>query len=446
MKIRHIATSETQRFVEQPVAVRPATTQTLSLTGEKKQEILGFGGCFNELGWDALQRASKEDREAFMRDLFSPEGCGFTCGRVSIGANDFSLSWYSCDESEEDDYDLTHFSIERDKKYTLPYIHEAQKSCPQLTLFASPWSPPVWMKTKKAYNFGRIRMEPAVLSAYAKYFCRFVEAYDKEGVDVSMVHVQNEPMADQKFPSCLWYGCDMRDFIKGYLGPEMEKAPKKAEIWLGTINGPFTDIRWPGPGNSPDCDYFDQFANTILSDDEARRYITGVGVQWGGKHQIDEILAAYPEMRVMQTESECGDSLNDWPQMEYIFRQMWRYFRVGAERYVYWNMALMEGGISTWGWRQNSLVTVSEEGKLTLQPEYYLMKHFSHFVKKGARYCPVQGRWAANTVAFENPDGTLVLVVGSSMNEDRPFTFTLGDESFTEIIPAHTIHTFVIEP
>ena len=74
------------------------------------------------------------------------------------------------------------------------------------------------------------------------------------------------------------------------------------------------------------------------------------------------------------------------------------------------------------------------------------MKHFSHFVKKGARYCPVQGRWAANTVAFENPDGTLVLVVGSSMNEDRPFTFTRGDESFTEIIPAHTIHTFVIEP
>ena len=99
MKIRHIATSETQRFVEQAVTMRPATTQTLSLTGEKKQEILGFGGCFNELGWDALQRASKEDREAFMRDLFSPEGCGFTCGRVSIGANDFSLSWYSCDES-----------------------------------------------------------------------------------------------------------------------------------------------------------------------------------------------------------------------------------------------------------------------------------------------------------------------------------------------------------
>ena len=91
-------------------------------------------------------------------------------------------------------------------------------------MFGSPWSPPIWMKTKPAYNFGTIRMEDKVLRAYASYFVKFVEAYAKEGVPVRQVHVQNEPMADQKFPSCKWTGEDMRDFIKGYLGRRLKRA------------------------------------------------------------------------------------------------------------------------------------------------------------------------------------------------------------------------------
>ena len=235
----------------------------------------------------------------------------------------------------------------------------------------------------------------------------------------------------------------MRDFIKYYLGPEFEKSGLSTEIWLGTINGPFVDFMMPQA--APFEEFYDQFANTILSDDEARKFITGVGLQWGGKHVMQQITDSFPELRYMQTESECGDGQNTWDHMEYIFNQMWFYFRNGAERYTYWNMALQDGGISTWGWAQNSLCTVNHEtGELVRQPEFYLMKHLSHFVKKGAKVLTTKGHWTSNTIAFENEDGSIVLVVGSNMNKSRTFEFTHKEESFSCVIPPHSIHTFYL--
>lgn len=422
-----------------------ASEDKLIIHDASKQEILGFGGCFNELGWDALSKISEEDRENFMKELFSKEGCRFNVGRIPIGANDFSLEWYSCDETP-DDYELKDFNINRDRIYTIPYIHNALKYAEDgVSFFASPWSPPTWMKTKRVYNFGRIRMEEKVLKAYADYFVKFVTEYRKEGIEVDMVHVQNEPMADQKFPSCLWHGTDMRDFIKGYLGPAFEKSGLSTEIWLGTINGPFTDFRWPGVG-APYEEFYDQFSNTVLSDPEARKYIAGVGVQWGGKHQLEQIACSYPEMKIMQTESECGDGKNEWEQAEYIFTQMWYYFRHGAQSYTYWNMALLEGGISSWGWTQNSLAVINEEKKtLTLQPEFYLMKHLSHFVEPGARLKEVSGHWTANAMVFENPDGKVIIAVMNSMDHDREMTIEYAGESFTTMIKSHSINTFEIK-
>lgn len=441
-EVIHIVSKEKDYWKKEEVEKDRMYEDTLELTGEKRQEILGFGGCFNELGWDALQKTKEEVREGFLKELYGAEGCAFNMGRVPIGANDFSLEWYSCDDTDGD-YELKDFNVERDKKYTVPFIRAAQKYCPDLTLFASPWSPPAWMKTKKVYNFGRIRMEEPVLDAYARYFVKFVEAYKELGIPVTMVHVQNEPMADQKFPSCLWHGSDMRDFIKGYLGPAFEKSGLDTQIWLGTINGPFSDFR-SGFG-APYEEFYDQFANTILSDKDARKYLTGVGVQWGGKHQLEQIEASFPEMHIMQTESECGDGRNEWEQAEYIYFLMWYFFRHGAERYTYWNMALSEGGVSSWGWSQNSLATIKEEtGELTLQPEFYLMKHFSHFIKPGARLLDTKGHWTSNAMVFENPDGQLVITVMNSMHHDRAVSFCHKERSFSAVIGAHSLHTFVV--
>ena len=288
-------------------------------------------------------------------------------------------------------------------------------------------------------------MEKKVLEAYAGYLLRFVNEYEKEEVFIQQLHVQNEPMADQKFPSCLWTGEQMRDFIKYYLGPTVQKEKNPPEIWVGTINGPFIDFMM-GAESAPFAQYYDQFENTILSDQEARNHITGVGFQWGGKHAIEETVLSYPELRYMQTESECGDGNNTWEHAEYIYRQMWKYFHYGVESYLYWNLALPEGESSTWGWSQNSLITVNKETKkVTYQPEFYLMKHFSHFVKKGARVLETKGHFASNAVVFDNPDSSLVIVVGNNMNRQREFMFEDKNCCFSAILEAHSIHTFLVE-
>lgn len=440
--VKHIKSTEGACFQEGAVGSF-RYEDTLELTGARKQAIKGFGGCFNELGWQAIGLLSEQDRKAFLDELFLEENCGFNYGRIPIGANDFSLEWYSCDETR-DDYELKDFNIDRDREYTIPFVREAAARQKDFWLFASPWSPPTWMKTKPVYNFGTMRMEEKVLQAYARYFAKFVEAYRAEGLSIRQVHVQNEPMADQKFPSCKWTGPDMRDFIRDYLGPVFEEQGLDTEIWLGTINGPFVDILL-GP-QTVFSEFYDQFINTILSDKKAREYISGVGLQWGGKHVLEHIEAAWPEMRILQTESECGDGRNAWESMEYIFTLMWQYFRHGAEGYTYWNMALQSGGVSSWGWAQNSLGVVDPETKvLTYSPEFYLMKHFSHFVKPGAVYLDVKGRFAANAVAFENPDGSIVIVLGNNMHTAREFTFSCGEKSFSAEIEPHSVHTFVIE-
>ncbi len=442
MDISHIASDQHNCWVQQEIVSRGTSSDTLELTGEKKQKVLGFGGCFNEMGWEALAMAGDKDREAFLDELFLPQNANFNFGRIPIGANDFSLEWYSCDEVDGD-YDLKHFNIDRDKVYTIPFIREAQKRQAKISLFASPWSPPTWMKTKKAYNFGRLRMEKEVLDAYANYFVKFVQAYAEQDIPVTQVHVQNEPMADQKFPSCLWSGEDMLVFIRDHLGPAFQKSGLPTELWLGTINGPFMDFMI---GHATGLSWFyDQFANTVLSDKTAKNYLSGVGVQWGGKHIIEQVESGHPDMRIMQTESECGDGQNSWEHMEYIYTQMWYYFRHGAERYTYWNMALPTGESSTWGWSQNSLCTVDPAtGRLALQPEFYLMKHLSHFVQAGAQVLCTKGCWSTGSMAFENPDGSIVLTVSSNMNKDRQMTFIHDGQTFSAEIKAHSLHTFQI--
>ena len=441
--VQHIASMQEQCWTQEGTGT-DRHDDTLNILSERAQNVWGFGGCFNELGWDALNRTSTGQRDIILDEFFGQAGCAFNYGRVPIGANDFSLEWYSCDEVR-DDTSLAHFNIERDKRHTIPFIREAQKRQPELFVFASPWSPPTWMKTKPVYNFGTLRMEPEILDAYARYFLRFVQAYAEQGIPVRQIHVQNEPMADQKFPSCKWSGEDMRVFIRDYLGPVFSEAGLDVEIWLGTINGPFLDYQMGT--NTPFSEFYDQFANTILSDPQARRHIAGVGLQWGGKHVLEQIHLGYPELRIMQTESECGDGMNSWEHMEYVFGLMWQYFRHGAERYTYWNLALPEGGESSWGWKQNSLVTVSPvTGEVKWQPEYYLMKHVSHFVKPGARVAMTSGRWTPNAIAFENPDGTLVVVVSNAMHRSRPLTICWHNQTVSAEIAAHSLHSFVLSP
>jgi len=442
--IRWVSTTEQKQWKEMQVQVSQenpgsgSTPDTLEVTQETDQTMDGFGGCFNELEWRALSYLSESDQNVLFKELFDPnEGCRFRVGRLPVGANDYALEWYSLNETA-DDYKMEHFSIDRDKKCLIPFIQKAKALQPALSLFASPWSPPTWMKYPRAHNYGTMIWKKEILEAYALYFLKFAQAYETEGLPIHQIHIQNEPMSDQKFPSCIWTGEQFKEFIRDYMGPLFKEHGMNTEIWLGTLNGPEVDSRFLYTG-------YDQYANLVLSDVEARKYITGVSYQWCGKYAMQQTHMSWPEMKLMQTENECGDGKNTWEYAHYVFNLFRHYLVNGASAYVYWNMVLEPEGPSTWGWKQNSMVTVNPEtAKMTFNPEFYVMKHFSHFIDVGAVRYVTKGHWAGNSVVFKNPDGQTVIVVGNGMKKDRDIVIIIDGETQHFCLPAMSWNTIVI--
>ncbi|MBD0380877.1 glycoside hydrolase family 30 protein [Paenibacillus sedimenti] len=440
--IRWISSTRDAAWKERNAPDSISGDANLSITDEKFQVAEGFGGCFNELGFAALSHLPEDERAKVMHALFHPDGeHKFSICRLPIGASDYALEWYSLNETDGD-LEMKHFSIERDLKYLIPYIKEALTYNPELKLFASPWSPPTWMKFPKAYNYGALRWEKEILEAYALYFVKFVEAYRNEGITIHQIHVQNEVVADQKFPSCLWTGEQLRDFIRDYLGPAFDKHGIDAEIWLGTINAPEPWQEWLKKSTSD----FNAYAFTVLSDPEAYKYVKGIGYQWAGKYGIQRTVQSYPELRYMQTENECGDGTNTWDYAKYVFNLYQHYFTNGVNAYMYWNMVLEPKGRSTWGWEQNSMITVDPGAHQALfNPEYYVMKHFSHFVTPGSTRIGLKGPWTGNALAFERPNGDKVVVIANPFTEARVVRFSAGNDVYTFELEPESFNTIVIQ-
>jgi glucosylceramidase len=392
------------------------------------QVVDGFGACFNELGWTSLQALGEGDRDAVLRGLFAPGvGGTFTICRMPIGANDFSRDWYSYDETP-DDFDLRRFSIANDLETLIPFIRAAKKHQPAVRLWASPWSPPSWMKTNGHYaaalprgnapsngirpdQVGKegtdmFRLEDRYLDAYARYFGKFIDAYREAGIPVPMVMPQNEFNSAQPFPSCTWTAAGLARFIR-HLGPEMAK--RSVEVYFGTLERANVDL-----------------LRASMNDAEAARHLKGVGLQWAGKMATPDIHRLYPQLKIYQSEQECGDGKNDWPFCSYTWQLIKHYLRSGANAYMYWNISLDSGGVSHWGWRQNSLVSVDTAAKtFKWNHEYYVLKHLSHFVQPGARRHETEGT-LDDALAFRNPDGTIVVVLRNPTTEARPVNVEAG--------------------
>lgn len=398
------------------------------------QTIDGFGGSFNELGWVALCRASEADRKEVLSALFGDEGCAFTLARIPIGASDFALDYYSLDDSTED-YGLEHFSIERDRKHLLPYIKAAMAVRPDLRCWASPWTPPEWMKDNNHYIKGSLRWEPRILETYANYFGLWIKAYRAEGVNLYAVSPQNEPNIDNPYTTCLWTGDQLREFLGDYLGPMLKKQSFDIELWVGFNGDPIH-----GGEN------VNNRLITVMEDPRASSLIDGIGFQYDSKNQTAVAHELYPDKKLIQTETVCFNGDNSWGQAQELYGLMKRYFDGGANQYFAWNMILNETGMSTWNWRQNAPITVDQNsGKVTYNGEYYVYRHFSHFVKPGAKRVLTTGMWD-DKIAFVNPDGSTVLVMGNSLEQPHDVRIAMaGSEDTIKVsLPASSFNTFVV--
>jgi len=411
---------------------------------EHLQTIMGFGACFNELGWTSLANLPETVRDEIMMELFaSGKGANFNICRMPIGANDFSHNWYSYNETDGD-FEMADFSIANDEETLIPFISEAKRHNPQLKIWASPWCPPSWMKYNRHYacrpdaQVNDLKGDPETdlegtnmfiqdekyMKAYSLYFGKFIDAYKQKGIDIFMVAPQNEFNSCQNFPSCTWTASALAQFMT-YLIPEMEK--RNIEIMLGTIERPSSAM-----------------IDTILNNPKVGQHIKSAGFQWAGKDAIAYVFEHYPNLILYQTEQECGNGKNDWSNAAYSWNLMKHYLSNGAGVYNYWNISLEKGGISRWGWAQNSLVvvdTVTKSFEYTL--EYYVLKHFSHYIQPGAKRLKTDGY--NNLLAFLNNDGSIVITAGNFENKEISVKIKWGKNVIQPALSANSIHTFIIK-
>nr|WP_300336920.1 glycoside hydrolase family 30 beta sandwich domain-containing protein [Actinomyces sp.] len=417
-------------------------------TDKPAQEIEGFGVCFNELGWTSLARLTQAERTEILTEIFSPQGGNASVCRMPVGANDFSVDWYSYDETPGD-FELRDFSVEHDEATLVPFIRAAQAVRGDLRLWASPWCPPTWMKTNGHYACAAPNplvtqarfdngltpdravpegtdgfiLDEEYLDAYARYFGKFVDAYAERGIDISMVMPQNEFNSDQVFPSCTWTPAGLARFLR-HLVPEMSK--RDVEVFLGTMERPD-----------------EQLVEEVLADPEIGDKIRGVGFQWAGKGAVPYIHRAHPELKIYQSEQECGDGKNDWRYARYAWTMMRHYLNHGANVYDYWNLSLEKGGVSRWGWSQNSFVTVDPvAATYTFNYEYYIWKHLAHFVQRGARFLPTLSYTGyENVLSFANPDGSIVIAAHNDMTNPMPIVFGVRNRLVKATLPADSVST-----
>ena len=431
-----------------------------------------WGTTFNELDWDAFNLLSRNDQDEVMRNLFAKDGdLRFTHGRVSMNANDYARSWYQCDDVVGD-LGLRHFNIERDKQNIIPLARAAQKYCPELQLFMSPWSPPAWMKINQDYCvlsspyntqpkekdyllydgavdpdemklmgerngvFPRrlatqdyFIQDPRYLQSYANMFCRFIDLYAEQGLPITKVMYQNEAYSYTPYPGCAWTAEGTLRFNNDYLAPTLHDMHPEVELWIGTFNTNRLD-----------------YVQKIIDDKTLQANIKGIATQWECRENLPQLKERYPQLRLMMSESECGNGSMDWKAGEHTFFLLSDNLGNGVDEYYNWNFILTDNGRSTWGWTQNALIQVdSKTRQKRYTAEYYAYKHFCQFVTPGVQMIAYGGRSLSKTPVVVFRDGQkLIVTAGNFTSDEARMSVKIKGKYLNITAMPHSFNTYVI--
>jgi len=402
------------------------------------QPFVGIGAALTDAAAETFYKMPEAQQREFIRAHFDAEaGIGYTLGRTPIHSCDFSSASYTY--VKEGDSELKSFDISHDLKYRVPFIKEVLATAGKdFRLYASPWSPPAWMKTNNDMLQGG-KLKPELAAAWANYYVKFIQAYEQNGIPIWGLSVQNEPMARQRWESCIYTAEEERDFVKQHLGPTLAKAgmgDRKLIVW------------------DHNRDLIFHRASTILDDPEAARYVWGVGFHWYDGGLFDNVKLVhdtYPQANLIFTEA-CNfpwnfDKINEWHWGENYGRNMIQDFNSGAVGWTDWNILLDEtGGPNHVGnFCYAPVHGDTRSGTLHYMNSYYYIGHFSKFIRPGARR--VSSSSMAKdllTTAFLNRDGTLAVVVMNESEKDQPFFLWLKGRAAAAESPAHSIQTLLV--
>jgi glucosylceramidase len=401
----------------------------------------GFGGAFNEMGWDNLSLLSASDRTKALTLLFDPNnGAGFVYGRIPIGASDFAISRYTDDETPND-YQMTSFSISRDMQYLIPYVKAAMAINPKIHFWASPWTPPAWMKDNNNTDSGNMQDNAQILQAYALYLTKWVQAYDAQGITIEVIHPQNEPNYAEGYPSCVWAAPLYDKFVSMYLGPMFESQNMSTQIYLGTMSN-------AGMAADP------AIVTAVTGDSATMKYIKGFGLQWSMQFEVAQLSAQ--NLPIVQTEHQAGNypwdpstfnpnqAPNDYPYAVESWGLIRDWIKTGVNSYGAWNMVLDTIGKSidtTRIWPQDALMTVDRTAKtLNVTPAFYVFRHFSQYVQPGATRVGTTGT-TLDALAFKNPDGSIVAIMYNMGPSPVMTTLGVGGEKLQFSVPGNGFAT-----
>lgn len=427
--------------LKQPLESEPCVFVDASKTF---QTMLGFGGAITDASAETFAKLPAPAQEEFLKAYYDQNnGIGYAILRTNMNSCDFSSGSYTY--VADNDKDLKTFNLAVDERFKIPMIKRAFAAANgKLSLYVSPWSPPAWMKDNNNMLQGG-KLKDEFKQSWANYYVKFIKGLEAKGIPVWGLTVQNEPMAKQRWESCIFTAEDERDFIKQYLGPTLKKnglSNKKLIAW------------------DHNRDLIFQRASVVLNDPEASKYIWGFGFHWyetwtGSDMQFDnlkKVAESFPDKKLVFTEGcqekFAWDRLNDWALGEKYGYSIINDFNSGTVAWTDWNILLDETGGPNHA-KNFCFAPVHADtrtGKLVYTNAYYYIGHFSRYIKPGAkRIISSANRDKLQTTAFQNTDGSIVLIVMNTTDEKIPFKVWMkGQAALTSVLP-RSINTIIIE-
>ena len=429
----------------------------------KYQRMLGFGAAFTQSSAVNFALLSPAKQQEVIELYFGKSGIGLNFCRMHINSCDYSVEDYVY--VEDGDVDLKTFSIERERKDVMPMVKAALKTNPDLWLFASPWSPPAWMKDTKRVTQGG-RLLPEHYQTWANYFSRYLEEYKKEGVNFFGVTIQNEAKAVQTFESCVWTGREEGLFAANYLRPTLDKngfGETKIMIWDHNKERVMERARE---------------SMTVPGADNA---IWGIAHHWYSGDHFDNLRMVhelFPDKPLVSSELHIGGPVagaeNFWRTAEQYAKEAIMDINNFTSAIVAWNMILNQnnGPDHNRGRREPAsgtrppqqtrtrpvvsaenrnyaapIIIDTETKEFTVRTVYYTIGHFSKFIKRGAyRIGSSTYNDGVKAAAFSNPDGEIVVVVLNTNERDATPYIRMNNCTASFNMPAKSLQTLIIPP
>lgn len=432
------------------------------------QTITGFGGSFTESTAYLLNKLSKENRDKVIQAYFGNEGARYSLTRTHINSCDFSLSNYSY-APVPDDMSLDSFSIKEDMDDIVPLIKDAMAvSQDGFKVISSPWTAPPWMKDNKDWVGGKLL--PEYYDVWALFFSKYIDAYKEQGIDIWGLTVENEPHGNgNNWESMHYTPEEMTTFVQNHLGPKLESDGKR-------------DVKILGYDQNREG--LKEWVDVMFASEESSKYYAGTAIHWYEStfeyfpKALQYAHQKSPDKYLIQTEACVDAEVPKWQDDQWYWSKeatdwgwdwapedqkhlhpkyvpAYRYARdiIGClnnwvDGWVDWNMVLDRQGGPNWfkNWCVAPVIVDPEKDEVYFTPLYYVLSHFSKYIRPDARIIGVENPDDSLMVtAAANPDGSIAVVVFNENNEAKQFSLALGEQQASVTIDAKAIQTILIQ-